>query len=72
MKLADYLLREGISNAEFARQSGLSEGTVSLLCRDESPWCKRDTAIRLVRTSNGAVTPNDLLGVDLLIAEAAQ
>lgn len=66
MKLADYILQQGISNAEFARRSGLSEGTISLLCKDES-WLKRDTAERIFRATDGAVTPNDFLS-----SEAAQ
>lgn len=66
MKLADYIAQEGITNAEFARRSGLSEGTISLLCKDES-WLKRETAERVLRASSGAVTPNDFLD-----CEAAQ
>lgn len=58
MKLADYLKREGISNTEFARRTGLSEGTVSLLCRDAT-WPSEKTANTIYRETGGEVTPND-------------
>jgi transcriptional regulator with XRE-family HTH domain len=34
MKLAEYLAREGMSQKEFAKRAGLSEGTVSLIVRE--------------------------------------
>lgn len=58
MKLADYLATEGISNAEFARRTGLSEGTISLLVRGES-WLSKGTADRIFEATAGRVTPND-------------
>jgi 3,4-dihydroxy 2-butanone 4-phosphate synthase / GTP cyclohydrolase II len=66
MKLAAYLAREGLTNAAFARQTGLSEGTVSLLSRDEI-WLSRVTASKIFEATNGEVTPNDFLS-----AEAAE
>ena len=60
MKLAAYLAREGLTNVAFARHTGLSEGTVSLLARDEI-WLSRDTASRIVEATGGEVTPNDFL-----------
>lgn len=60
MRLADYLAREGITNAAFARATGLSEATISLLCRGES-WLSRDTAETILKATNGEVTPTDFL-----------
>ena len=60
MKLAAYLIRESLTNAAFARMTGLSEGTVSLLCRDEI-WLSRLTASKIFEATNGEVTPNDFL-----------
>lgn len=58
MKLADWLKQENMSAAEFARRSGISEGMVSLLCRD-SAWLSKKTARAIHRQTGGAVTPND-------------
>ena len=66
MKLAAYLAREGMTNAAFSRATGLSEGTVSLLSRDEI-WLSRDTATKIFEATGGEVTPNDFL-----MAEAAE
>jgi 3,4-dihydroxy 2-butanone 4-phosphate synthase/GTP cyclohydrolase II len=66
MKLAAYLAREAETNAAFARRTGLSEGTVSLLCRDEI-WLSRQTAMTIFEATSGEVTPNDFL-----IEEAAE
>lgn len=63
MKLLAYLTKEGLTRAEFARQSGISEATVSLLCRGET-WLSRDMARRLFRATGGAVTPTDLLELE--------
>jgi plasmid maintenance system antidote protein VapI len=66
MKLAAYLVEEGLTNAAFARMAELSEGTVSLLCRDEI-WLSRATAEKILKASNGKVTPNDFM-----LTEAAE
>lgn len=60
MKLSDWLKREEISGAEFARRASLSEGMVSLLARDET-WLSRETAQKILAATNGDVTPNDFL-----------
>lgn len=60
MKLAEYLSRENLSGAEFARRVGLSEGMVSLLCRGET-WLSKDTAQKIITATNGEVTPTDFL-----------
>lgn len=63
MKLSAYLEREGLTGAEFARRSGLSEGTISLLCRGEI-WLSRETARKIVEATSGDVTPNDFMNVE--------
>ena len=61
MKLTDWLKRNGVSRAEFARRVGVSPGAVTLICRDDGAWLSRDTAERIVAETGGAVTPNDFL-----------
>lgn len=63
MKLSDWLKREGLSKAEFARRTALSEGMVSLLCRDAT-WLSKETAKTIKDTTGGDVTPNDFLPVE--------
>jgi transcriptional regulator with XRE-family HTH domain len=60
MKLSAYLDREGIKGAEFARRTGLSEATISLLCRGEI-WVSRKSAKKIADASNGEVTANDFM-----------
>ncbi len=61
MKLADWLKRNSVSRAEFARRIGVSPGAVTLICRDDGAWLSRETAERIVAETGGAVTPNDFL-----------
>ena len=61
MKLTDWLKRNGVSRAEFARRIGVSAGAVTLICRDDGAWLSRETAERIVAETGGAVTPNDFL-----------
>jgi len=60
MRLSDYIAKQKLTNAEFARLAELSEGTISLLCRDEV-WLSKATAEKILKASNGKVTPNDFL-----------
>jgi len=60
MKLVDYIKREKISRAEFSRRTGISEGMISLLCRDET-WLSKDTAQKILDATIGEVTPNDFM-----------
>lgn len=60
MKLAQYLARERVSGVEFARRIGMSEGMVSLLCRDGT-WLSKETAQKILRETGGEVTPTDFL-----------
>jgi transcriptional regulator with XRE-family HTH domain len=61
MKLADYLDREGLTKTEFAKRTGLSIATVSLLARNLT-WLSRDAARRISDASNGEVTAADFQG----------
>lgn len=60
MKLSDWLKKEEISGAEFARRHSISEGMVSLLCRDET-WLSREMAQKIFDATKGEVTPTDFL-----------
>jgi 3,4-dihydroxy 2-butanone 4-phosphate synthase / GTP cyclohydrolase II len=72
MKLGDWLKRNGVTRADFARRIGVSPGAVTLICREHGSWLSRETAERIVAETFGAVTPNDFLesaplkGLDML------
>ncbi len=61
MKLDDWLTREKISRAEFARRVGMSPASITALCNDDTAWLSRESAERLARATGGAVSPNDFL-----------
>ena len=61
MKLSDWLRRNGVKRADFARRIGVSPGAVTLICREGRAWLSRETAERIVAETAGAVTPNDFL-----------
>src|SRR5215475_7695752 len=61
MKLGDWLRRNQMTRADFARRIGLSPGAVTLICREHGSWLSRETAERIVAETQGAVTPNDFL-----------
>jgi 3,4-dihydroxy 2-butanone 4-phosphate synthase / GTP cyclohydrolase II len=61
MKLGDWLRRNGVKRADFARRIGVSPGAVTLICREGRAWLSRETAERIVAETAGAVTPNDFL-----------
>jgi 3,4-dihydroxy 2-butanone 4-phosphate synthase / GTP cyclohydrolase II len=61
MKLGDWLKRNGVTRADFARRIGVSPGAVTLICRERGSWLSRETAERIVAETLGAVTPNDFL-----------
>src|SRR5277367_2028543 len=79
MKLGDWLKRNQVTRADFARRIGLSPGAVTLICREHGSWLSRETAERIVAETHGAVTPNDFLsakpfaphGADMLDPVAA-
>jgi 3,4-dihydroxy 2-butanone 4-phosphate synthase / GTP cyclohydrolase II len=61
MKLGDWLKRNQVTRADFARRIGVSPGAVTLICREHGSWLSRETAERIVAETYGAVTPNDFL-----------
>ena len=61
MKLGDWLKRNSMTRADFARRIGVSPGAVTLICREHGSWLSRETAERIVAETQGAVTPNDFL-----------
>jgi 3,4-dihydroxy 2-butanone 4-phosphate synthase/GTP cyclohydrolase II len=61
VKLTDWLRRNGVGRAEFARRIGVSPGAVTAICRGDGAWLSRETAERIVAETRGAVTPNDFL-----------
>jgi 3,4-dihydroxy 2-butanone 4-phosphate synthase / GTP cyclohydrolase II len=81
MRLGDWLKRNCVTRADFARRIGVSPGAVTLICREHGSWLSRETAERIVAETLGAVTPNDFLnsapapnGLDMFnpVAEAIQ
>ncbi len=63
MKLADWLLRNGVKRSDFARRIGVSPGAVTQICRNDGAWVSRETAEQIVAQTGGAVTPNDFLAL---------
>lgn len=68
MKLADWLTRAKIKRIDFAAEVGLSPASITQLCKEDAggksaPWISRETAGRIAKVTDGAVTPNDFLGL---------
>ena len=61
MKLADWLTRQNVKRNDFARRIGLSPGAVTQMCNLGEAWVSRETAMLILRETQGAVTPNDFL-----------
>jgi transcriptional regulator with XRE-family HTH domain len=64
MKLAAYLEKKKMARAEFARRLAVPPSYVTMLCYDRF-WPGRKTMLRILEETEGKVTPNDLLGVDV-------
>jgi 3,4-dihydroxy 2-butanone 4-phosphate synthase / GTP cyclohydrolase II len=71
MKLGDWLKRNDVTRADFARRIGVSPGAVTLICREHGAWLSRETAERIVAETGGAVTPNDFLSAKPLAPNGA-
>jgi len=63
MRLDHWLLEMGESRSAFARRANLSAASVTALCNDPDVWVSRDMARKIAEATNGAVTPNDFLGL---------
>src|SRR6202020_2503677 len=61
MKLGDWLKRNQVTRADFARRIGVSPGAVTLICREHGSWLSRETAERICAETWAAVTPTDFL-----------
>jgi 3,4-dihydroxy 2-butanone 4-phosphate synthase/GTP cyclohydrolase II len=63
MKLEEWLKAKGVKRVDFARSIGVSPGAVTQFCNQQGAWISRETAKMILRETNGAVTPNDFLGL---------
>ncbi|MTH96308.1 3,4-dihydroxy-2-butanone-4-phosphate synthase [Roseibium sp. RKSG952] len=63
MRLDQWLSQQGESRSAFARRADLSPASVTALCNDPNVWVSRDMARKIAIATNGAVTPNDFLGL---------
>ena len=61
MQLADWLKQSKTTRADFARAVGISPGRVTQICESEMP--SLDLAERIAKSTGGAVTPNDFVGL---------
>ena len=64
MKLSAYLQKKKISQNEFARRLAVRPSYDSMLM-SESFWPGRKHMIRILEETEGRVTPNDMLGIDV-------
>lgn len=62
MKLAEYIKSAGLSNAAFSRMTGLSQGTVSLLCRG-LVWPSDETLATIEEVTKRKVRAKDFGGI---------
>ncbi len=63
MRLDHWLSQTGESRSAFARRANLSAASVTALCNDPNVWVSRDMARKIAEATEGAVTPNDFLGL---------
>jgi 3,4-dihydroxy 2-butanone 4-phosphate synthase / GTP cyclohydrolase II len=63
MKLGAWLQQNNLSRTDFARRVGLSKGAISQICNQDDAWVSRETALVILRETQGAVTPNDFLSL---------
>ena len=71
MKLGEWLRRNSVTRADFARRIGVSPGAVTLICREHGAWISRETAERIFAETGGAVTPNDFLSAKPVVPHGA-
>lgn len=65
MKLETYLKTNGLTDEAFASLVDLSQSQISRIKRDKS-WPTRDVMERIAKVTNGAVTANDFIEIELL------
>lgn len=64
MHLEEYLKRRHLTRSEFARRIGVTPSYVTMLCSADF-WPGKRLMLEILRETQGRVTPNDLLGVDV-------
>lgn len=64
MKLETYLKTNGLTDEAFAALVDLSQSQISRIKRDKS-WPTRDVMERIAKVTNGAVTANDFIEIEL-------
>ena len=62
MRLPDYLKAKNIRRRAFAKDIGVCASRVTQLCAGDG-WPSRDLAERIAEVTDGAVTPNDFVGL---------
>jgi transcriptional regulator with XRE-family HTH domain len=72
MKLADYLDKRGVSPSRFASEAGLQPSTVIRILSGARPTPGIETLAKIMRASNGEVTPNDFANAFLEQSETQQ
>lgn len=70
MFLIDWLRREGIRRADFARNIGVSPAWVTLLC-DGRGWPSRAVAERIANATKDEVTAADFVRAPSIVPDAA-
>jgi hypothetical protein len=64
MELSQYLEKNKLTQAEFARRLGVAPSYVSMLLA-KTFWPGRGLMRAIIKETNGQVTPNDLIDVDV-------
>lgn len=67
MRLDEYLRGKKLSHNKFARLSGVAQSTISRIVRierglDDGVGCSRAVAVKIMATTSGCVSINDLMG----------
>lgn len=60
MTLAEWIKETGLTRAEIARRYGTTPGHIKDLCENRF-WPSKTTVLKILRFTEGAVTPNDFL-----------
>lgn len=62
MQLLDYLVQNGITQAQFAERLGTTAATICRIA-DGAVVPRRELMLKIYDQTGGQVTPNDLVGV---------
>lgn len=72
MKLAAYLEKRGVTPSRFASEAGLQPSTVIRILNGERPTPGIETLAKIMRASEGEVTPNDFVSAFLEPTEVSK